>query len=88
MRPVTAVPYGTVTAIVVPVIVPVTARLVKLKAVIVFAGLAAMVTVTTYDCVLPSAATTIYVTGVVKLFEVVPLVCIADPTFTEAPDVL
>ena len=34
---------------------------------------------------LPSAATTVYVTGPVKLLAVVPLVCVVVPTLTEAP---
>ena len=56
---VTSVPNGTVTAISVPVITPATAGLVKPKAVISLAELAAIVTVTVYDLVVLSTAVTI-----------------------------
>ena len=56
---VTFVPIGTVTAILVPVITPTAAGVVKLKAVISFAGFKATVTVTVYVFVEASAAVTI-----------------------------
>ena len=45
----------------------------------------ATVTVTVYVAVELSAAVTVYATGVVKLFCVVPLVCATVPTFTPEP---
>jgi hypothetical protein len=49
------------------------------------AGAAARVTVTVYVCVVVSAAVTVYITGLVKSFVVVPLVWSVDPTCTLAP---
>ena len=56
---VTFVPKGTVTAMLVPVITPVAAGVVKLKAVISFAGFRATVTVTVDTFVEASAAVTV-----------------------------
>ena len=56
---VTFVPNGTVTAILVPVITPVAAGVVKLKAVISLAVLGLNVTVTVYAFVEASAAVTV-----------------------------
>src|SRR6185369_14294961 len=52
------------------------------------AEIEATVTVTVYVVVVLSPADTVYVTGVVKLLGVVPLVWSAAPTFTFAPVVV
>ena len=85
---VTFVPKGTVTAMLVPVITPVAAGVVKPKAVISFAGFGPNVTVTVYVFVEASAAVTVYVTGLVKSFGVVPLTCVVAPTLTNEPVVV
>jgi hypothetical protein len=86
---VTFVPYGIDTEIVFApsLIVPVAAGLVKENAVIAFAVFEATVTVTIYVTVELSVAVTMYDTGLVKSFGVVPLTWTVLPTFTLAPDV-
>ena len=87
---VTFVPYGTVTEIVLAFssMVPVAGGLVIEKAVMALAELEAFVTVTVYCAVEPSEAVTVYATGLVKSFGVVPLTCTIFPTFTAAPVVV
>gem|GEM_PF-3608673 len=52
------------------------------------AGPRAAVTVTVYVAVVLSAAVTVYTTGLVKSFDVVPLVCATAPTLTPVPVVV
>jgi hypothetical protein len=80
------VPFGTVTDILVPEITPLLPA--RLNAVIVFAPLAATVTVTVYDALDPSAAVTVYVTGFVKSFAVTPFTCVMPFTVTDDPVVV
>src|SRR5262249_9782097 len=85
-------PYGTVTAIDVPLIVPATSivsvglsTVVNPKVVMSLAELAATAIVTMYVFVEPSAAPTVYWTGPRKLCRVTSLTCATAPTFTETP---
>jgi hypothetical protein len=89
-NPVTFVPYGTITVMVFAFssMVPVAGEIVKEYAVMAFSELGATVTVTVYAAVVPSAADTMYVTGLVKSFGVTPLVCTVAPLITRAPFVL
>jgi hypothetical protein len=70
-------------------VMPVVVRITKLPATPRFTGAGSVMTatVTVYVCVVASAACTVYVTGLVKLFGVVVLVCVVVPTVTNAPDV-
>ena len=74
---VTFVPAGTIKSIIVSEILPITDGFTKLKEVISLEELlvcaCAMITVIVYDFEVPSSEVTIYVTGDVKLFTVIPL---------------
>ena len=83
--PVTLVPLGSVTEMVLAdsLTVPAVPRMAKL--VIAFALEAAAVTVTVYCTVEASSAVTVYTTGLVKSFVVTPLTCTTLPTITDVP---
>jgi hypothetical protein len=89
---VTSVPNGTVATIDVLLIVAVTSAPSPILSVdknandvMSFDELGAIVTVTVYVWVELSAATTVYITALVKSFAVMPLACTAPPTLTVAP---
>ena len=93
-RAVTFVPYGTVAAIEVPLIVAVTSAVtpaallsaeVNLKDVSSCAVFSAIVTVTVNTFIVPSPAVTVYSTGAVKSFTLMPLDWLVPATVTLVP---